>query len=152
MARRVRRPAGKDQLLKSMTENQHPFATMADALIFAAALGFAEDRRVAFEKSSEQIPWEVFANTGSVAIIDMIAAAVDDEIEILADDRADDRLTIFEEFANGGLEIVRDRLSSDHRPARPPLDTLLDLVHEYGEDEVPKGTLDLEAIASELSS
>lgn len=148
MARRVRRASDKDQLLKTLLENQQPFATMAEALIFAGALGFAEDRRSPFEKSSEQIPWEVFANTGSVAIIDMMAAAATDETETLGDDRVDDRLTIFEEYANGGLEIIRDRLAADRRP---PLDTLLDLVLEYGESDAPKGRLDLEAIATELS-
>jgi dnd system-associated protein 4 len=78
----------------------------------------------------------------------MLAAAATDETEILGDDRVDDRLTIFEEYANGGLEIINERLSAQHRP---PLDTLLDLVFEYMETEAAKGGLDLEAIATELS-
>lgn len=149
MRRRVRRPADKDQLLKTLTENQRPFASMANALVFAASLGYAEGRRTPFEKSSEQIPWEVFANTGAEQFIDMLAGVVADETDILADERKNDRLDIFEEFANGGLEIIADRLASDHRP---PLESLLDLLIKYETPQEPKPDIDLAAIAADLSS
>src|SRR5947209_1766653 len=127
MAHRVRRPADKEDLLKALTEEQMPFSTMAAAMIFAAALGYASGRRSKFEKSGEQIPWEVFANAGAEPFIDMVAAVASDDKEILATERADDRVQIFEEYANGGLEIIRDRLAGSNRA---PLDALLDLALE----------------------
>src|SRR4051794_28770081 len=123
MARRVRRPKDKEALLSQLVD-EGPFATYREALIFAAALGVADGRRAAFDQSSEPIPWEVFAVTATPAM-DMIAAVTTDEIDVLADDRIDDRLTIFEEYANGGLDVIRERLASD---ARPAFDVLLDIV------------------------
>lgn len=149
MRRRVRRPADKDQLLKTLTENQQPFSTMAHALVFAAALGYAESRRTPFEKSSEPIPWEVFANTGADQFVDMLAGVVADETDILGEDRADDRLDIFEEFANGGLELIADQLAADHRP---PLESLLDLILKYEAPSEVKDDIDLAAIAADLTS
>lgn len=142
MPRRVRRPKDKDELLATLVEDG-PFATFREVLVFAAALGVASQRRVSFEQTSEPIPWEVFGNTAAPTM-DMIAAVTSDDIDILADDRIDDRLTIFEEYANGGLEIIRERLANDPRPA---LDVILDIVleHEAAAGEQP---FDLESILS----
>ena len=149
MRRRVRRPTDKDQLLRTLVENGRPFATMAHALVFAAAVGYAEGARVPFEKTDEPIPWEVFANTGAEAFIDMLAGVVSDETDILGDDRENDRLQVFEEFANGGLGFLADRLAADHRP---PLQSLLDLVLQFEDRRVAKPDIDLEAIAVDLTS
>ncbi len=145
---RVRRPADKDDLIKSLINDQ-PFATMAEALVFAAALGYARGKRIPFDQSAEQVPWPVFANMASVALIPMLAAASSDDINVLGDDRSDDRLTIFEEYANGGLEIVRDSLARDTRSAR---DVVLDLVLEH-ENRSHSGTdIDLDTIAAEFAN
>lgn len=149
MARRVRRPDDKDDLLKTLTENDEPFSTMAAAMVFAAAVGHANDRRSEFEKTAEQIPWEVFSNSGLESFIDLLAGAVSDDKDILAIERADDRVQLFEEYANGGLEIMRDRIAGSQRP---PLDTMLDLVLEFEHRDDGKGKVDLEAIAADLSS
>lgn len=130
MPRRVRRPKDKEELLTTLVDDDGPFTTFREALVFAAALGVASQRRVPFDQTSEAIPWEVFGNTAAPTM-DMIAAVTSDEIDILADDRIDDRMTIFEEYANGGLEVIRERLANDPRPA---LDVVLDIVldHEGG--------------------
>jgi dnd system-associated protein 4 len=140
MPRRVRRPKDKEELLTTLTD-EGPFATFREALVFAAALGVCSERRVPFEQSSEPIPWEVFGPTASPTM-DMVAAVTTDELEILADDRVDDRLTIFEEYANGGLEIIRERLAND---PRPPLDVILDIVLDH-EGGAGKDAFDLESI------
>jgi dnd system-associated protein 4 len=132
MPRRVRRPKDKEPVLTALVNEPEggPFTTFREVLVFAAALGVASNRRVPFEPTSEPIPWEVFGNTATPTM-DMIAAVTTEEPEILGDDRIDDRLTIFEEYANGGLEIIRERLANDPRPA---LDVVLDIVldHEGG--------------------
>lgn len=121
---------------------------MANALFFAAALGHAEGRRTAFEKTSEAIPWDVLANAGAETFIDMLAGVVADETDILGEDRADDRLSIFEEYANGGLEVLAEKLAAD---GRPPLTVLIDLMLER-ESPVGKPEIDLRSIADEFSS
>jgi dnd system-associated protein 4 len=140
MPRRVRRPRDKDELLTTLVE-EGPFTTFREALVFASALGVAAQRRVPFDQTSEPIPWEVFGNTAAPTM-DMIAAVTSDEIDILADDRIDDRLTIFEEYANGGLEVIRERLANDPRPA---LDVALDIVLDH-EGGTGKDAFDLESI------
>lgn len=140
MPRRVRRPKDKEELLTTLVE-EGPFTTFREVLVFAAALGVASERRAPFDQSSEPIPWEVFGNTAAPTM-DMIAAVTSDEMDILADDRIDERLTIFEEYANGGLEIIRERLANDPRPA---LDVVLDIVLDY-EGGADKEEFDLESI------
>jgi dnd system-associated protein 4 len=141
MPRRVRRPKDKEELFSTLVEDG-PFTTFREALVFGAALGVASQRRVPFDQTLEPIPWEVFGNTANEATMDMIAAVTTDDMNILADDGIDDRLTIFEEYANGGLEIIRERLANDPRPA---LDVVLDIVldHEGGPG---KEGFDLESI------
>lgn len=143
MPRRVRRPKEKEEILTTLIE-EGPFTTFREVLIFAASLGMTSGHRVGFDQTSEPIPWEVFGSSANEATIDMIAAATNDEPDILADDRIDDRLEIFEEYANGGLEIIRERLAGD---ARPPLDVILEIIldHESGDG---KGAFDLESILS----
>ncbi len=140
MPRRVRRPKDKEELLTALVE-EGPFTTFREVLVFAAALGVASQRRVPFDQSSEPIPWEVFGNTAA-PIMDMIAAVTSDEMDILADDRIDERLTIFEEYANGGLEIIRERLANAPRPA---LDVVLDIILDH-EGGAGKEAFDLESI------
>lgn len=149
MRRRIQRAEDKKHLVKTLTENQRPFATMANALMFAAGLGFLEGRRIPLGKTAEAIPWEVFMNIGAETFIDMLAGVVADETDILSDERENDRLIIFEEYANGGLQIIQDRLAADNRP---PLQILIDMVLERESTTEPRTEIDLEAVAVEIIS
>ena len=148
--RRVRKPQDKDDLLNRLTGG-NPFETYREALIFAGAYGFAHARRVPFEKASEPISWEVFSGAPGAVIIDMIAAATSDQLEVLGeeDDDFDRRLTLFEEYANGGLELLRERLEND---SRSELDVILDAVLAAEGESAQEASVDLAAIADELSS
>ena len=145
---RVRRPKDKDALLNRLTEDNTPFATFRDALIFASALGISRDRRESFQQSSEPIPWSVFSNSGSEALINMIAAVSSEDFNVLEPGRFDERLTIFEEYANGGLQIIQEALGASDRP---PLDVIKELVlaEEQKQDETERP--ELSKIAEELS-
>ena len=148
MPGRIRRPAERDALLKELTDNKEPFASMASAMVFAAAVGFSKGRRIEFAKTSEEIPWEVFVNAGAEPFMDMLAAVVSEDKDVLASDRDEERIRIFEEYAAGGLEIISERVDADHRA---PLDTLLDLALEAERRDEVGGEIDLEAIAADLS-
>ncbi|CAM5243561.1 DNA phosphorothioation-associated protein 4 [Streptomyces narbonensis] len=111
---RFRRPAEHEQLLNDLTSKDGPFRAMVDALMFAAALGRRKDRRENFDKQGEPIRLALMEGRqyGDV-LIDMIAAAeITDDPKILADERQNERIRIFEEYANGGLNIIRGEINS----------------------------------------
>lgn len=150
MIRRVRRPAQHEQLMKRLAGDDGPFSTLAEVLTFAAGLGYSEGKRETFTTSGEQIDFDVFQRLGVEGFIDMLAAAVHDEVAILGPDKADERLTVFEEFANGGLDILQSRLAQ----SKADLDTLLAIVLERERDvapEEPEGGVDFDAVVDELT-
>lgn len=148
MPGRVRRPLDRSSLIKDLTDQKEPFSSMAAVMVFAAAVGYSKGRRVEFSKTDEEIPWDVLVNAGAEPFINMLAAVASEDKDILGNDRDDDRVRIFEEYAAGGLEIIADRSQGDHRA---PLDRLLDLVLESERRDESAGDIDLEAIAADLS-
>lgn len=127
--RRVRRPKDKEDLLTVLTQDARIFATYREALCFAATLGYSRGRRIPFEQSSEPIAWQVFSAPGYEAVVNMMAAVATDDFNIVAPDRFEDRLNIFEEYANGGLAVIQEQMSAG---THSPLQALLDLVIEAG--------------------
>lgn len=98
------------------------FNTYADLIVFAAALGAKRKKRVPLKEVSKRdpdpIPQEHFINKGYELIIRLIAIAESQDKTIL-DNREDcdnERINIFEEYANGGLEVLQEELrgSVDH--------------------------------------
>ena len=144
--RRIRRPADKEQLFKRLVDDEHVFDTYRDLVCFAAVLGCHFDRRHPFEKTLEPMPWEVFRGMPE-SILQLVAAAGTDDFEILADDRAGDVATAFEEYANGGLSVLQERLGASHRA---PLDVVVELIQEADEPARP-GELPLDKLAEELT-
>lgn len=147
--RRVRRPAQHEDLMKQLAGDDGPFGTLAEVLTFAAGLGYAEGRREPLDGTGEQIDFDVFQRLGVDGFIDMLAAAVNEDVTILGQDKSDDRLTLFEEFANGGLDVLESRLVQ----TEPSLDSLLDIVLEREAREEPDdGTgVDFDAVVDELT-
>src|SRR3954468_3060443 len=114
-------------MLELQTEGKFP--TYRDILLFAAAVGFRQDRRVPFTASSgDPIRSDVLMAPGfSDTLINMIAANVVDDPEIMDDTRMDERFKIFEEYANGGLEYIQEQVNVRHQPAAL---VVIDLVTE----------------------
>ena len=93
------------------------FQTYADVIAFAASLGTRYQQRVPLSEisSSEPAPvsLEVFISRGYDSLIKLIAVVETQDLKILApQDTAieEQRVLIFEEYANGGLEKLRDDL------------------------------------------
>ncbi len=149
MAGRVRRPRDKENLLKRLLDG-NPFQTYREALVFAAALGFARERREPFTDSEEPIRWELFREVDADALAAMIAAITSDEVGILSPDRIDEQITALEEYANGGLSELQELL--DNHPEQRPPEVILDLILAEEGVEGPKPELDLGSIAEEFSS
>ncbi len=129
--RRVRRPKDKEELLDRLQQKDSPFSTLRDTLVFAAGVGWWRKRRAPFEKSGETIRWDALtARSGTEAFINMLALRHIDDVTVLSDERFDERIRVFEEYANGGLEVLGDLI--DNSPKRV-IDIVRDLVNRAGE-------------------
>jgi dnd system-associated protein 4 len=145
--RRLNRPKDKDDLLQRLVD-QGPFRELRDVLVFAAALGWHEQRRIPLASRGEPIRWEVATNRrGTEALVNMIAASASGDPEILSDDRFDDRLAIFEEYANGGLELLGALLAAEPRPT---VDIVLELVQKVLRADQAEEPVNLSEVADEL--
>ena len=115
-------------------QSEGKFPTYRDILLFAAAVGFRQDRRVPFTASSgDPIRSEVLTAPGfSDTLINMIAANVVDDPEIMDGTRIEERIKIFEEYANGGLEYIQEQVNVRHQPAAL---VVIDLVTEAFADD-----------------
>ncbi|MCU0552728.1 MAG: DNA phosphorothioation-associated protein 4 [Leptolyngbya sp. Prado105] len=90
------------------------FQTYAEVLAFAAMLGISRGRRVPLGKFSRKdpdpVPQDQFRMTG--ALIGLVASVSISDLKILLPNEECDavRAQIFQEYANGGLEILQAEL------------------------------------------
>ncbi|ELR98749.1 DNA phosphorothioation-associated protein 4 [Gloeocapsa sp. PCC 73106] len=93
-----------------------PFQTYADIIAFAAALGVIQKHSVSVTNPAKEpapISVEIFVSRGYDWLFKLLAIALTQDPKILSvhDPQAEEqRLRIFEEYANGGLEKLRERL------------------------------------------
>jgi dnd system-associated protein 4 len=116
---RIRRPQHHERLMLELQE-EAGFATFRDILLLAAAVGFQSARRAPFTAAAgDPIRYETLTVPAySEALINMIAARVaKDDPEIMDDKRIEERVKIFEEYANGGLECIQEQVNVRHQPA-----------------------------------
>src|SRR5450759_534420 len=116
---RVRRPQQHEALLIELRD-EAKFSTFRDTLLFAAAVGVHFKRRVPFSSAAgDPIRYETLTVPSfSEALISMIAAKeVDDDPEIMDSSRIEERVNIFEEYANGGLEYIQEKVNVRHQTA-----------------------------------
>ncbi|WP_300578813.1 DNA phosphorothioation-associated protein 4 [uncultured Nocardioides sp.] len=131
---RIRRPQQHEALMQEL-QNDAQFPTYRDILLFAAAVGFRHDRRVPFSTAAgDPIRYETLTTpTFSEALVNMIAAnVVTDDPEIMDGTRIEERIRIFEEYANGGLEYIQEQVNVRHQPAAL---VVIDLVTEAFADD-----------------
>ncbi len=117
---KIRVARDKAELVKSLVasaDNNSPFQTYADVMLFAATLGAKQHQRVVLGEISKKEPGpissDVFIARGYDAVMKLIAIAATENINIITPDRAEfeqQRIQIFEEYANGGLEILAQEL------------------------------------------
>lgn len=149
-ANRVRVAKDKADLVKALTvgnDTTGPFQTFADAIAFAAALGAKRKRRVPLQEISKKEPGaiaqDIFISRGYDTLIKLLAIAESKDIKIISPadiDAEETRIQIFEEYANGGLEILQEEL----RGAVDYSDRLLlILISERNKEERVEGEFDL---------
>jgi dnd system-associated protein 4 len=132
---RARRPQQHEALMVEL-QDEAGFATYRDILLFAAAVGFRHNRHAPFTATfGDPIRYETLtAPAFSEALINMIAAnVITDDPEIMDAARIEQRINIFEEYANGGLEFIQEQINIRHKPAaRVVIDLVADAFSESG--------------------
>ncbi|BDB59774.1 DNA phosphorothioation-associated protein 4 [Rhodococcus sp. RDE2] len=115
---RARRPQQHERLMLEL-QQEAKFPAFRDILLFAAAVGFTQGRRVPFTAvAGDPIRYDTlvgpsFADT----LVSMIAAnEVGNDPEIMDNSRLQERVTIFEEYANGGLEYIQEIVNTRKQP------------------------------------
>jgi dnd system-associated protein 4 len=118
-ANRIRVAKDKADLVKSLVDlpsTTGPFPTYADVMVFAASLGAKRKKRSplgTIAKEPSPIALDVFVSRGYDRVLKLLAIAETQDTKILSptDEIAEEkRIQIFEEYANGGLDILRDEL------------------------------------------
>ncbi|MBK4717542.1 hypothetical protein JJL56_01525 [Azospirillum sp. YIM DDC1] len=120
--RGVKRSAAHEEMVRRLAEAQHPstgksvFPTMRELMVFAAALGFENGLRRPLQGATHEIDARQFEGATDSArramdIIYLIALAGEKDVEVLRETAEDRMLAVFEEFANGGFEVLAGWLS-----------------------------------------
>jgi dnd system-associated protein 4 len=119
MKGRIRVARDKAEFIRSLKNSEtpsSPFQTYADIVTFAAVIGAKRREREPLEKISmkepDPIPQEQFFTRGYESIINLLAIVSLGEPKILAstEEYENQRLRVFEEYANAGFRILRDGL------------------------------------------
>jgi len=117
---RIRVAKDKADLVKGLitsTQTTGPFQTYADAIAFAAILGAQRQKRVPLgeiaRKEPAPISIDIFISRGYDLTLKLLAIAENNSLEVLAtteEETKEKSYRIFEEYANGGLEFLREEL------------------------------------------
>ncbi|WP_107670927.1 DNA phosphorothioation-associated protein 4 [Cyanothece sp. BG0011] len=116
---RIRISKDKADLVKSLVDfggGGGPFQTYADVIAFAATLGAKHNKRIPLNIISKEpapISLDIFVSRGYDTVIKLLAIAETNAPHILAlyDTEAENqRVQIFEEYANGGLAQLQEEL------------------------------------------
>ncbi|EJV69665.1 MULTISPECIES: DNA phosphorothioation-associated protein 4 [Bacillus] len=120
--RRIRRPKDQEEMYKVLTDRDELggiFSSFKDIFMLAGIVGFMNKKRKTFTSSLEQIHWNVFNSETDETVINAVALAETGDLTIInTDDEAFDRkITIYEEYAAGGLEYLYDKIMENPRYA-----------------------------------
>ena len=117
------------------------FPTIRELLCFSALLGYSEQRRLPLDKEQgvEDISYQQFERGDAEDLIYLIALADTKDPEILKDGEENRCANIFEEYANGGLQIIHEAMlrAGGEYPDRDILELLKDQNYLNIDDEDP---------------
>ncbi|MBN3908411.1 MAG: DNA phosphorothioation-associated protein 4 [Nostoc sp. NMS1] len=116
-ANRIRVAKDKAELVKSLVASKDttgPFQTYVEVMVFAAALGVKYKRRVPLDVISKDLSplRQDYFTSSFTLLINLLAITETENIKIIDNDNVADeqRIHIFEEYANAGLEIIQNEL------------------------------------------
>lgn len=128
-------------ILKLPGADRTLFPTIRELLCFAALLGYSEERRIPLDRDAgvEDVSYQQFERGDAEDLIYLIGLAETKDPEILRDGEESRCAEIFEEYANGGLQILREAMlqSGGEYPDRDILELLLESGYLNVEDTEP---------------
>jgi dnd system-associated protein 4 len=138
MVDRVRKPAIHTDTLNVLRDDVGIFTSYKDVLVFAAALGFSRGKSVGFDKSSEPIPLSVFRGEYDEAFMNVMALFEHKDSGYLESEgeKFDAKIKLFEEYACGGLEIIKNTIID------PGLDAQGELIRLILDEEANHSIID----------
>lgn len=118
------------------------FPTIREFLCFTALLGYSENRKVPLDRSQgvEDVSYQQFERGDAEDLIYLVALGHTKDPEVLRDGEESRCAEIFEEYANGGMEIVRDWLLTNggEYPDRAIIEGLRDLGYIDANEDAPE--------------
>lgn len=142
--KRIQRANDKEEIIKSLMSDQvGVFKEIWKLLLFAAQVGMRNDKRLTLKgvDAGKGIDQSTFGNCPAwPGVLYLMTLAETQKSDCLSgsEKAEDDRVSVFQEYANGGLEILRDFFAG--RPL--DLDGLLAFIETQREECA--GRLDLE--------
>ena len=109
----IRRPKQHESMFTDMAgpkSEKKVFLSYKDMLVFAACLGYSHDKRIPFEGSLEPVGMHIFKGEYDEAIFNCIGLAETEDPTIMGEKCDSERVRIFEEYACGGLDIIKNRV------------------------------------------
>lgn len=111
--RAIRRSERFEDMVRQLAEANHPdagrpiFPTMRELMCFAAILGFENERKKPLEDSTKEIDGRTFeSHDKALDLIYLLALADAKNAEVLRDESEDSAIAIFEQYAEGGFDIL----------------------------------------------
>jgi len=106
-AYRIKRPKQYDELLNQLKDKETGvFDTLKSALVFAAAIGFKNKKRIPIEEAGESIAFNLFSETRDQPFVFALALSEYQDVSYLRDENFQDTAKVFEEYAHGGLHYL----------------------------------------------
>ncbi|MDD4871359.1 MAG: hypothetical protein PHR77_12440 [Kiritimatiellae bacterium] len=116
--RNIRRSERFEGIVRQLAEKPHSvinrtiFPTMRELLCFAAVLGFEHGRKKELDQKTNEIDGRTFLNSEqAMDVMCLIALCDAKKSDILRDENEDEVVSIFEQYVQGGLEVLSEWLN-----------------------------------------
>jgi len=118
---RIRPPKDLEEVLDKLKDDK-VFDTKQKGMMFAAAVGYSLHRdkvdSTEIDQLGEGIRLEYFESQDDVGFIDALAVATRKELNVVASERQEERVELFQKYAFLGLKEMK-RVCYDEKPEYP---------------------------------
>lgn len=125
----IRRDREFEPLVDSLVHN-HPaiFSHIKDLMVFAAMVGFSEQKRESLSRDTISILLSTYATDQQDGFIYMISLIHTEDGNCLRDEELQNSIKIFEEYCRGGLLSIQSWINNE--PTTDPTEILLSKIFE----------------------
>jgi dnd system-associated protein 4 len=127
----VRRDRKYEGLIErlSTTDSSGIFRFHKDLMVFAAMVGFSQEKSVPVSNDNVGIILDTYSSDNKDAFIYLLALMETKDAQCLKDEKLHDSVKVFEGYCNAGLGIIEDWLEDN--PADPSgINTILEKIYE----------------------